>query len=348
MTPMTSVATPKPTELPPLLIIVGPTASGKTDLAIRLSQENSGEIVSADSVQVYRHFDIGSGKPNAGERAQARHHLIDICDPLDTLDAAQWAARAEASITDIRARGKLPIVCGGTFLWVRALVYGLAPAPPADENLRDRHRAVVKEKGRPALHAELAAVDRDSAERLNANDFVRVSRALEVYELTGKPMSEWQKDHGFRERRFDAKLVGLGHEREVLDARIRARVREMLDAGWKDEVRNLLARGFGDARAMGAVGYRQVRETIGPALTTETETKTETETETETHDTTDGELEDVIVRATRVFARRQRTWLRDEPVRWLTEPEAASITVDALMTAANAEAGPRPEPGATE
>ena len=272
----------------PLLVVVGPTASGKTSLAIRLAEENGSEIVSADSVQVYRHFDIGSGKPCANEIARARHHLIDICDPLDTLDAAQWAKRAEAAIADIRARGKLPIVCGGTFLWVRALVHGLAPAPPADESLRDRHRALVDAKGRDALHAELAAVDPASAERLYPNDFVRVSRALEVFELTGKRMSEWQKEHGFRERRFDARFVGLGHERVALDERIRTRVRAMLAAGWRDEVRDLLARGFGDARAMAAVGYRQVREAVESSARAD-------------HD--DDELVDSIVRATRVFAR---------------------------------------------
>ena len=295
----------------PLLVVVGPTASGKTSLAIRLAEENGSEIVSADSVQVYRHFDIGSGKPCANEIARARHHLIDICDPLDTLDAAQWAKRAEAAIADIRARGKLPIVCGGTFLWVRALVHGLAPAPPADESLRDRHRALVDAKGRDALHAELAAVDPASAERLYPNDFVRVSRALEVFELTGKRMSEWQKEHGFRERRFDARFVGLGHERVALDERIRTRVRAMLAAGWRDEVRDLLARGFGDARAMAAVGYRQVREAVESSARAD------------------------HVRATRVFARRQRTWLRDEPVRWLDDQGANGVTLDGLMSGAS-------------
>ncbi len=305
--------------LPSLLVVVGPTASGKTDLAIRLAQENQGEIVSADSVQVYRHFDIGSGKPSAEERSQARHHLIDICDPLDTIDAAQWAKRAEAAIADIQARGKVPIVCGGTFLWVRALVYGLAPAPPADESLRDRHRALVAERGREALHAELAAVDAASAERLYPNDFVRVSRALEVYELTGKPMSEWQKDHGFREPRFDARLVGLRHDRDALDERIRTRVRGMFSAGWFEEVHGLLARGFGDARAMSAVGYRQVHDAV--------------ESRGRDSDTdNDNELVDAIVRATRIFARRQRTWLRDEPVQWLDEDAATSATLDSLMS----------------
>ena len=198
-------------------------------------------------------------------------------------------------------------------------MHGLAPAPPADESLRDRHRALVDAKGRDALHAELAAVDAASAERLYPNDFVRVSRALEVFELTGKPMSVWQKEHGFRERRFDARLVGLGHERDALDERIRTRVRGMLGSGWHEEVRDLLACGFGDARAMAAVGYRQVREAVESSARA---------------DENEDELVDSIVRATRIFARRQRTWLRDEPVRWLDKNDANDVTLDGLMSEA--------------
>ncbi|HMR06866.1 MAG TPA: tRNA (adenosine(37)-N6)-dimethylallyltransferase MiaA, partial [Polyangiaceae bacterium] len=179
-----------------LLVVVGPTASGKTELALKMAQRLHGEIVSADSVQVYRHFDIGSGKPSADEQARATHHLVDIVDPTDSMDAAAWAARADAAIRDIRARGRVPIVCGGTFLWVKALLRGLSPAPRGDETLRAAHRAIAEAEGRSALHARLAQVDAASAERLNPNDFVRVSRALEVFELSGKPMSQWQAEHG--------------------------------------------------------------------------------------------------------------------------------------------------------
>ncbi|MDB4933599.1 MAG: tRNA dimethylallyltransferase, partial [Labilithrix sp.] len=153
-----------------LLCIVGPTASGKTDLAIETCERVSGEIVSADSVQIYRGFDIGSGKPTAAERARAPHHLVDVLDPLDTADAMTFASLAERAIDDVRARGKVPIVCGGTFFWVRALVIGLAPAPSADEAIRARHRAIVEERGRLALHEELARIDAASAARLHPND----------------------------------------------------------------------------------------------------------------------------------------------------------------------------------
>src|SRR5690606_7036261 len=164
----------------PLLVIVGPTASGKTELAVQVAEASNGEIVSADSVQVYRGFDIGSGKPSAEQRRRAPHHLIDVCDPLDAMDAARWAALAEASISDIVSRGRRPIVCGGTYLWVRALIFGLAAAPPGDPTLRAQHRALVDAEGRAALHARLAAADPQAAARLSPNDFVRVSRALEV------------------------------------------------------------------------------------------------------------------------------------------------------------------------
>jgi tRNA dimethylallyltransferase len=287
-------------ETPPLLVVVGPTASGKTALAVRLAEGRGGEIVSADSVQVYRHFDIGSGKPSADERARAVHHLVDALDPNDPIDAAGWATLAARAIDDIRARGREPIVCGGTFLWVRALLFGLAGAPPADPAIRARHRARADAEGRLALHAELARLDPESAARLAPNDLVRVSRALEVHELTGVPLSRWQAEHGFRSPRYAARLVGVRREREALDRRIEARVRTMFAAGLIDEVRALTIAGYGASRAMGAVGYKQVNL----ALATEAPIDTEA-------------LALSIVRATRIFARRQRTWLRDEPVEWL-------------------------------
>ncbi len=287
-------------EAPPLLVVVGPTASGKTALAVRLAAERGGEIVSADSVQVYRHFDIGSGKPSADERARAVHHLLDVLDPNDPIDAAGWATLAARTIDDIRARGREPIVCGGTFLWVRALLFGLAGAPPADAAIRARHRARAEAEGRPALHAELARLDPESAARLAPNDLVRVSRALEVHELTGVPLSRWQAEHGFRSPRYTARLVGVRREREELDRRIEARVRAMLAAGLIDEVRALTAAGYGSSRAMGAVGYKQVSLALAADVPTDTDA-----------------LALSIVRATRIFARRQRTWLRDEPVEWL-------------------------------
>jgi tRNA dimethylallyltransferase len=281
-----------------VLAVVGPTASGKTDLAIRVAERIGGEIVSADSVQIYRGFDIGSGKPTPAERARAPHHLVDVLDPLDPTDAARYAALAHAAIRDVRARGKRPIVCGGTFLWTKALLYGLAEAPPASEAIRARHRAIAEAEGRPALHVLLAAVDPVIATRLHPNDLLRVSRALEVHELTGEPMSAWQARHGFATPQLGARLVGIALDPEELTRRITARVRAWIDAGWVEEVRSLVAAGYGDSRAMGSVGYREVRAHLdaqGPL----------------------SELETLIVRSTRIFARRQRTWLHHVTVTWL-------------------------------
>lgn len=281
-----------------LLVVVGPTASGKTELAIRLAERWGGEVISADSVQIYRGFDLGSGKPTRAERARAPHHLIDAFDPLDHVDAGRYRLLAEAALADVRARGKLPIVCGGTYLWVKALVEGLAEAAPADEGVRARHREIAEREGRAKVHAMLAEVDPASAARLAPNDLLRTSRALEVFELSGRPMSEWQAEHAASAPKHQAKLVGLAHPREDLDARIAERTRRWLEAGWIDEVQRLVDAGCGVARAMGSVGYKQVHAHLAGELRAH-------------------ELELAIVRATRLYVRRQRTWLRDEPVTWL-------------------------------
>jgi tRNA dimethylallyltransferase len=288
--------------------VIGPTASGKTDLAHELARRTAGEIVSADSVQIYRYFDIGSGKPSAGERAELPYHLIDCVEPDDAINAGRFADLALATVQEIAARGKRPIVVGGTFLWVRALIYGLAPAPPADAEVRARHRELAEREGRRALHALLVSVDPESAARLAENDFVRVSRALEVHELTGVPLSRWHAGHGFRAPRLSAQLIGVAHDKEELDRRILLRIERMFAQGLVEEVRALLARGFGETRAMQAVGYRQVADALragGPL--------------------DQAALIDSIYRATRVFVRRQRTWLRDQNVSWVAGPDALGL-----------------------
>jgi tRNA dimethylallyltransferase len=247
-------------------------------------------------VQVYRGFDIGSGKETT---PRAPHHLVSIKDPMDAIDAARFAELADAAIADVRARGKLPIVTGGTFLWVKALLQGLVAAPPASEEVRARHRAVTVAEGRAALHAKLSEVDPEAAARLHPNDVVRVSRALEVFELLGERMSEMQAEHAFKTPRYDAALFAVERTPEDLTLRIERRAREWLDHGWIEETEALVRTGFGDARAMGSVGYREVAAYLR------------------------GEIErplllDSIVRSTRVFARRQRTWLNHEPVTWVS------------------------------
>jgi tRNA dimethylallyltransferase len=281
-----------------LVVVVGPTASGKTALAIALAEQSGGEVIGADSVQIYRGFDIGSGKPTAAERARVPHHLVDLLDPLDPMDAARFVERADAAIAAVRARGRVPIVCGGTFLWVKALLRGLAPMPPADPAIRARHAELAAAQGRPALHAELARVDPEAAARLDPNDLVRVSRALEVWELSGTTQTALHEKHAFRAARHRARLVGVARDKDELDRRIAARTAAWLEQGFVDEVRRLVADGYGAARAMRSVGYKEVHAHLRGEIPA-------------------ADLADAIVRATRVFARRQRTWLRDEPVEWL-------------------------------
>lgn len=285
---------------PRLLVIVGPTASGKSTLAAHLGQLLPGEVIAADSVQVYGKFDIGSGKPTSEELSLCPHHLLGVRDAREPIDANQWVEMAETVIPEIHGRHSVPIICGGTFLWVRALLHGLAEAPPGDEEVRARHRAIAEREGRNALHTQLREVDEASAMRLHPNDFVRVSRALEVFELTGRPMSAFQNSHGFREQKHDAILIGIDWPREIHAQRVRRRARAMIDAGLRHEVAHLLEQGYGSTRAMNSVGYRQVRSAL------------------ETGDDNDESLIDEITRVTRIFARRQRTWLRDQPIRWLS------------------------------
>jgi tRNA dimethylallyltransferase len=286
-----------------LLVVVGPTATGKTELGIRLAQRFGGEIIGADSVQIYHGYDIGSGKPTTEEQARAAHHLVSIADPLAPIDAQSYANMADRTITELRHRGRLPIVVGGTFLWVKALVRGLMAAPAASPEIRARHAAFVETSGRAALHAQLAQVDPESAKRLAPNDFVRVSRALEVLEISGKKQSDWFAEHGFQQQRHRARFVSVAVSRDEQDEKIRARVERWLEQGWVDEVRDLMAKGHAGARAMGSVGYKEVHAFIAGQIRQD-------------------ELVDTIVRATRVFARRQRTWLRDEPVNYYALEES--------------------------
>lgn len=281
-----------------LLVIVGETGSGKTRLAVELARAFDGEIVGADSVQVYRGFDIGSGKPTAEELSGVRHHLLDVADPSEDFDAAHFVELADAAIADVRARGKTPIVCGGTYLWVRALLHGLASAPRAPKELRAALQEQAAREGAPALHARLQTCDPASAARLHPNDAVRIVRALEVFESTGRPLSAFQEEHGFRPQRHRARLCAISWDRAVLESRIERRIAAMLRAGWVDEVRGLLAHGHREARAMGAVGYAEVRAYLEQGGD---------------HDA----LAATILRATRVFARRQRTWLAKAEVTWI-------------------------------
>ena len=281
-----------------LLIVAGETASGKTALAVSLARKYGGEIVGADSVQVYRRFDIGSGKPTAAELEGVPHHLLDVADAKDPLDAGMFVELADAAIEGVRARGRIPIVCGGTFLWLKALVFGLAGAPSAPADVRAALQQEVATLGSPALHARLSTIDAATALRLHPNDALRIVRALEVHATTGRPLSSWQAEHGFRSVRHKARIVAIARPRLDLESRIARRVDRMLQAGLVAEVRALIAEGYAETRPMNSVGYAEVKAHLRGDLD-------------------EPSLAPKIARATRIFARRQRTWLKGANVEWI-------------------------------
>jgi len=273
-----------------LVCVVGPTASGKTTLALELGERLGAEVVSADSRQVYRRLDVGTAKPTAAERARVPHHCLDLVDPGETFDAARFCDAAHTAIADATRRGRPVLVVGGTGLYVRALVRGLCAAPRGDDALRAALATVPADERR----RRLVAVDPAAAARIHPNDTFRTIRALEVATVSGRPLSAWQAAHAFAGRAFEPLLIGLACATDALDARIVARARDMLARGFLDEVRALAATVPADAPAWRTVGYREMRACA--------EGRTDVETALA-----------ATVLATRQFAKRQRTWLRREP-----------------------------------
>ncbi|HEU0199430.1 MAG TPA: tRNA (adenosine(37)-N6)-dimethylallyltransferase MiaA [Burkholderiaceae bacterium] len=274
------------------VLLLGPTACGKSALGLRLAQHVRLEIISVDSAQVYRGMDIGTAKPSTAERARVPHHLLDIRDPRETYSAADFVADATARVAEIRARGALPLIVGGTMLYARALREGLSDLPRADARLRAQLAREAQAQGWPALHARLARVDPATAGRLPPNDSQRIQRALEVYELTGTPMSALLE----APTRAPLALQTIGllpADRARLHANIEARFDAMLAAGFLDEVRALIARGDldPDLPSQRSVGYRQAWEHLRGG-------------------TTFTEFRAAAIAATRQLAKRQITWLR--------------------------------------
>jgi tRNA dimethylallyltransferase len=282
-----------------LAVVAGPTASGKSALAVALARRLGGEIVNADSQQVYRGLDVGTAKPTPEERAAAPHHLLDLVEPGEGMDAARFAALAAEAVAAVDARGKLPIVVGGTGLYLRALLHGVVDAPGRDPALRARLEEEAARLGRPALHARLAAIDPEAAAAIRPNDLVRVVRALEIAAGGTRP-SELYARHRFEEDRYDAVILALDPPRAELHARIDARVEEMFGAGLLHEARALLARGAPPARL--PLGYAEAAACVRGELP----------------------LEEAVRRVQvlhRRYARRQVIWLRRERgVEWVRPP----------------------------
>ena len=287
---------------PPVIFVMGPTASGKTELAVHLAENFPCEIISVDSALVYRGMDIGTAKPDAALLRRAPHRLIDICDPSEPYSAARFREDALREMRDIVARGNIPLLVGGTMLYFRALQRGLAPMPSADADIRRDIEAQAGREGWAALHRELAAVDPEAADRIHPNDPQRIQRALEVYRLTGKPMSALHRQSADDVLPYRVMKLALAPAaREILHARIEQRFRQMLANGLLEEVRALWVRGDlgADLPAIRAVGYRQVWEHLEGRR----------------------DYDDMIQRAlvvSRQLAKRQLTWLRSEPgLTWL-------------------------------
>jgi len=284
-----------------IIAIVGPTASGKTEVAILVAEALGGEVVSADSMQVYRGMDIGTGKPTAEQRARVRHHLIDIIDPQEPFSVADYQQRAERAIEDIWSRGRQPLLVGGSGLYVRAVIDGLSfPMAPPDPELRRRLTNEARARGAAALHARLASIDPCAASRIHPNDEKRIVRALEVYEQTGVPISRLQAVDRERRPRYNTRQFGLTWPRCALYQRIEERVDRMIEAGLVEEVRALLDRGLGeDLVPMRGLGYAQIIPYLRGQCTL-------------------AEAVRVLKRDTRRFAKRQLTWFgADRRIEWL-------------------------------
>ena len=286
-----------------ILVICGPTASGKSALALELARRLDGEIVSADSMQVYRGMDIGTAKPSAEERARIPHHLVDIADPDQPFSAADFAGAADAAIRDIGSRGKRAIVAGGTGLYIRALLKGLVDSPGGADEFRQALHEEAGRLGNEALLERLRQVDPELAARLHPNNLPRIIRALEVHHLTGIPLSRYQQEHGFSGRHYRSLQIGVRAERPLLYSRIDERVDRMLEQGLVQEVQRLLNAGYGpDAKAMRSIGYKEMTAHLAGESSLE-------------------EAIRLIKRNTRHYAKRQLTWFNaDKDILWLEYP----------------------------
>lgn len=288
---------------PGIVIVCGPTATGKTECAVKIAEKFSGEVVNADSMQVYRGMDIGTAKPTPEEKSRVPFHLVDIVDPMETFSTGAFVKLARKAIADIHSRNMLPVVAGGTGLYLKALTQGIFEGPEADKVLRARLMA-EEEKIPGILHDRLRMVDPEKAAALPPTDLGRIVRALEVYELTGKSLSKHQKEHSFSDYPYTEYWVGLNPDRDVLYERINQRVVRMINEGWLAEVEGLKQKGFDRYSAAGnALGYRTLMSHLDGGIS----------------------IEDAIPKIqteTRKFAKRQLTWYRPlDHINWFVYPE---------------------------
>jgi tRNA dimethylallyltransferase len=288
-----------------MVLVLGVTASGKGRLGFELARALDGEIVSVDSMKVYRRMDIGTAKPSAEARRQVRYHLTDVVEPSESFSVGVFLEHAQAAIDDIRQRGKAVVAVGGTALYIKALLYGLFEGPGSDEQIRAELRAQAAQEGPGRLHEALRHIDPEAADRISSNDAKRLIRALEVYRLTGKPISSLQKQFDAEQPRHDWRIIGLRREKLVESQRINARVKKMMELGLVDEVRALLAEEKPlSQQARCAIGYAEILAHLADHWTLE-------------------EAVEEIKKNTRRLAKGQRTWFKTfRQVNWLdVDPE---------------------------
>ena len=285
---------------PLLVVVLGPTASGKTALSLALAERFNGEIVNCDSVAMYREFDLGTAKPTASERARAPHHLLDCVTPTDHVTAGEYARQARQALEEIKARAHLPIVVGGTGLYLRALLEGLFPGPQRSEELRERLRKYTEQRGSSYLHRILNRLDRTAAEKIHANDTPKIIRAIEVCLASRQKMTELWRQHGSDPLRgFRILRLGLDPDRQALYERVNGRAQQMFDAGLIEETQRLLEKYGSAAGPLSSLGYKQAAQFLRGELTRE-------------------QALQAAQQAHRNYAKRQMTWFRREPeVHWL-------------------------------
>ncbi len=285
-----------------IIAVAGPTASGKSALALELCKRLDGELISLDSMQIYRGLDIGTAKPTKAEQAEVRHHMIDICEPTENFSAAEFAERAHKVIADVQSRGKKAVLCGGTGLYLDTVLGRLDFGEiESDEKLRGELIAFAEKNGADALHERLREIDPQAAEKIHKNNVRRVARAIEIYELTGKTKTEHDRE-AISDSPYESLIIGLDYDdREVLYNRINRRVDAMIEAGLEGEVRSLVSRGLlsAESTAGQAIGYKEMLGYIAG-------------------DCSLGDTVEKIKLGTRRYAKRQLTWLRRNPsINWL-------------------------------
>ncbi|PKN70323.1 MAG: tRNA (adenosine(37)-N6)-dimethylallyltransferase MiaA [Deltaproteobacteria bacterium HGW-Deltaproteobacteria-10] len=292
----------------PLVIINSPTATGKTKLAMDLALAFGGEVINADSLQVYRYLDIGTAKPTVEERNKVKHHLIDVVDPDEEFNAAVFTELAHKIIENIAESRKPVFIAGGTGLYIRALLKGIIDTPKVDENIRNYYRQLRNSQGKEFLYNLLRQRDKEAAARINPNDSVRVIRALEVLEQTGESIVDIQKRHAFRDNNYNTCKIGLKIDREELKKRIAARTDKMIAAGLLDEARDLLERGYGaDLKPLQSLGYKQMTDFLSG----------KNDWEKAVH---------LIKQETWLYAKRQMTWFAaDHEISWYSPEQSDEI-----------------------